>query len=157
MNLLTYYSPYLPYTFIPILLVALYFQIEKYFRSVWTRWVWWVLVVVVIAVIGWHAGANQGWGDFYKAYYYGARKILNDPTVLYDQYCYGYTNFPLMTYLFVPFVVYFSKTVAGTLFFVIGYESLILLAYLLIKSASVRGWKIWLVLILLCISGPLDN
>ena len=154
MNILTYYSPYFPYTFIPIALVALYFQIENHLKESWMRWIWWIVIVLVVAVIGWHAGVDQGWNDFDKGYYHAGRKILRNPSELYNQDC-GYVNFPLMAYVFVPFGN-LPKAVAGTLFFVIGYVSLIPLGYLLVKTPSLNGWERWLALILLWVSGPLD-
>lgn len=155
MNILGYYSPYLPYTFIPLVLVGLYFHFEEYLKKGQIRWLWWFLVLIVVAFIGWYAGNNQGWFDFFKGYYHAGRKLIRNPDVLYDEYCYGYVNFPLLAYIFVP-LSELPKEIAGTIFFVIGYLSLIPFSYLLIKGAHLTSWKMWLMIAILALSGPLD-
>jgi len=155
MNIFDYYSPYLPYTFIPFVLVGLYFHFEKYLNKPRVRWLWWIFVVVVVVSIGWYASYNQGWFDFFKGYYHAGRKLLRSPELLYDEYCYGYVNFPLMAYLFVP-LSNLPKEMAGAVFFVIGYVSLIPLGYLLIKNAHLDGWKLWLMIAILALNGSLD-
>ena len=155
MNVLGYYSPYLPYTFIPLVLVGLYFYFEEFLKQRQVRWLWWIFVFIVVASIGWYAGYNQGWFDFFKGYYHAGRKLFRNPDVLYDEYCYGYVNFPLLAYIFVP-LSELPKEIAGNIFFVIGYLSLIPFGYLLIKSTHLTSWKMWLMIAILALNGPLD-
>jgi hypothetical protein len=151
-----YYSFYLPYTFLPFLLIGFYFLFEKYFTKHRLIWLWWFFCTILLVWVGWYA-VQEGSSlyDFFKGYYHGGRKILHNPDELYDATCYGYTNFPLMAYLFAP-LGSLDKTLAGMVFHIIGYISLLPLGYWLIKLAELKGWYQYLILGLLAINGPLD-
>jgi hypothetical protein len=123
--------------------------------------VWWLGSVAIVAVVGIFVGSSQSLHDFTRGYYYAGRNILNDnilldPRQLYPlEYCTeAYANFPLFAYIFVPFK-FFSEKVAIQIFYMIGYVSILPLAYGLIKVAGLNGWKSWLMLGLLMINGPL--
>ena len=150
-----YYSPYAPYLILPVLLAGLYFLLENRLTKPWMRWAWWGVSVVILLAVGWYASHDQYWYDFFKGYYHSGRKIFRNPDVLYDESCYGYVNFPLLAYLFVPFAN-LPKEIAGPLFFLIGYVSILPLAYWLVKSANLKGWPRWIFLSLLAVNGPLD-
>lgn len=120
------------------------------------RWAWWVGCVLLLLSVGWYAAAhNHYWYDFIKGYYHSGRKIVGKQDFLYDESCYGYVNFPLLAYLFVP-LAKLSKVLAGTLFFLAGYVSILPLAYWLVKFSNAKGWVRWIILFFLAISGPLD-
>lgn len=150
-----YYSPYLPYTFLPFLLISLYFFLEKYFTQSWHKWLWWGFCILIIFWVGWFEIEKHYLYDFFKGYYHGGRKIIRNPDELYDATCYGYTNFPLLAYLFAP-LGGIQKSTAGAIFYLIGYLSLLPLGYWLIKLADLKGWYRFLILGLLTINGPLD-
>lgn len=151
-----YYSFYLPYTFLPFLLIVFYLLFEKYFTKNWTIWIWWFFCIVLLAWVGWYA-VQEGSSlyDFFKGYYHGGRKILRNPDELYDATCYGYTNFPLLAYLFAP-LGNLDKSIAGIVFHIIGYISLLPLGYWLVKLAELKSGYQYLILSLLAINGPLD-
>ncbi len=119
------------------------------------RWAWWIGCALILLAVGWYASHTQYWYDFYKGYYHSGRKILVKQDLLYDETCYGYVNFPLLAYLFVPFAK-LSKELAGALFFLIGYIAILPLAYWLVKFSNVKGWARWVILAFLAVSGPLD-
>lgn len=120
------------------------------------RWAWWAGCVLLLLSVGWYAAAhNQYWYDFIKGYYHSGRKIVGKQDLLYDESCYGYVNFPLLAYLFVP-LAKLSKELAGTLFFLAGYVSILPLAYWLVKFSNAKGRVRWIILFFLAISGPLD-
>lgn len=150
-----YYSSYFPYTFLAFFLIALYFLLEKYFIKSWQVWLWWTFCVAVLSAVAWFGIQEHPLYDFIKGYYHGGVKIIRNQNVLYDDSCYGYTNFPLMAYLFAPFGK-MPKETAVAVFYIIGYISLLPLGYWLIKFAELKGWWLFLVLGLLTINGPLD-
>ncbi len=147
-----FYSAYLPYTILPIALAGIFFFVD---RKQPYRWLFLGGCLFLLVWVGWSVVQPASLDDFNKAYYYGGRKILRDPAVLYDEICYGFTNFPLVAYLFAPLGT-LSKEIAGKVFFVIGYVALFPLAYLLGKWAKVKGWGLFLILGLLALNGPLD-
>lgn len=149
------YSPYFPYTFLPILLTGLYFVLEKHMIKRWHVWIWWAGCIIFLVWVGWFVIQEQYLYDFFKGYYHGGRKILRDPEVLYDESCYGYVNFPLFAYLFIP-LANFEKELAGVIFFIIGYVLLLPLSYWLIKFTNLKVWHRFLLLGLLALNGPLD-
>lgn len=140
---------------LPVVLAGLYFLFEKYLVKPWMRWAWWIVSIVILFVVGWYAAQNPSWYDFFKGYYHSGRKIINKPELLYDETCYGYVNFPLLAYLFVP-LSRLPKELAGGLFFLIGYISILPLSYWLVKFSDLKGWVRWVVLVLLAVNGPLD-
>lgn len=151
-----YYSPYFPYVLLPVILAGLYFLFEERLSKPWMRWAWWAGCVLLLLSVGWYAAAhNQYWYDFIKGYYHSGRKIVGKQDLLYDESCYGYVNFPLLAYLFVP-LAKLSKELAGTLFFLAGYVSILPLAYWLVKFSNAKGRVRWIILFFLAISGPLD-
>ncbi len=150
-----YYSQYFPYTVLPVVLAGLYFLFEKHFVKSWMRWAWWIGCILVLLVAGWYAAQNPSWYDFFKGYYHSGRKIIGKQDLLYDKSCYGYVNFPLFAYVFVP-LARLSKELAGVLFFLIGYLSILPLAYWLVKFSGAKGWARWVILAFLAVSGPLD-
>lgn len=120
------------------------------------RWAWWIGCLLILLTVGWYASAqNQYWYDFFKGYYHSGRKIIGRQDLLYDASCYGYVNFPLLAYVFVPFAK-LPKELAGPLFFLIGYLSILSLAYWLVKFSGAKGWSRWVILAFLAVSGPLD-
>jgi hypothetical protein len=151
-----YYSFYLPYTFLPFILIGAYFLFEKHLTQTWHKWLWWLLCIIFLVWIGWFA-VQEGSSlyDFFKGYYHGGRKILRNPDELYDATCYGYTNFPLLAYLFA-LLGSMPQSIAGAIFYIIGYVSLLPLGYWLIKLAELKGGHRFLVLALLSLNGPLD-
>lgn len=150
-----YYSQYFPYTVLPVLLAGLYFLLEKRFVNSWVRWAWWIGCILILVAVGWYAAQNPSWYDFVKGYYHSGRKIINKPDLLYDEACYGFVNFPLFAYLFVP-LGRLPKELAGALFFLIGYVSILPLAYWLVKFSDLQGWMRYLFLVFLAVNGPLD-
>jgi hypothetical protein len=150
---MTYYSEFLPYTFLSVALVASYYLFENKLTQPWMRWSWWVVSVSIVIVVGWHVGINHGWPDFGDGYYYAGRKIIHNPNKIYDSGM--YVNFPLFAYLFAPLGA-MPKESAGRIFFVINEISILLLAYWLVKFGRVKGWARWLILFLLALNGPLD-
>lgn len=98
-----FYSSYFPYTVLPIVLVGVYFLIEKHLTKPWMRWTWWTVSIVIVLLAGWQASHEQYWYDFFKGYYHAGRKIQRNIDVLYDESCYGYVNYPLLAYIFIPF------------------------------------------------------
>lgn len=94
-------------------------------------------------------------GMILLGYYHSGRKIINKPDLLYDEACYGFVNFPLFAYLFVP-LGRLPKELAGALFFLIGYVSILPLAYWLVKFSDLQGWMRYLFLVFLAVNGPLD-
>lgn len=143
---------------LPVLLVGLYFQFENSLTRPWARWAWWACSLVFVSAIGWYAGREPIWADFTYAYYQGGKIALKDITQLYtSSNCIdGFVNFPLLAYLFAPFAL-FSSQIAGQVFYVIGYISIIPLAYWLIKLMELNGWKRWLILGLIVINDALDR
>lgn len=150
-----YYSAYFPFIVFPVLLAGLFFLFEKYLTKPWMRWAWWIGCVLIVLAVGWYAARHQYWYDFFKGYYHSGRKIINKPDLLYDEACYGYVNFPLLAYLFVP-LSRLPKELAGALFFLAGYVSILPLAYWLVKSFDLKGRARWVILVFLAVSGPLD-
>lgn len=150
-----YYSPYFIYIIIPVLLAGFYFQFEKYLTKPWMRWAWWIGCLIALLALGWRASQEQYLYDFFKGYYHGGRKIARNLEALYDENCYNFTNFPLIAYLFAP-LANLPKELAGAIFFLVGYISILPLAYWLVKLADLKGWQRWLVLALLALNGPLD-
>lgn len=150
-----YYSFYLPFTFLPIALAGLYFLFEDRFTDRRVRWIWWLACLALLAFAGYFLVRDQALYDFFKGYYHGGRKILRNPDVLYDETCYGFTNFPLFAYLFIS-LANLPKELAGRIFFTLGYLSLLPLAYWLVASTNVKGWMRFLILGLLAFNGPLD-
>lgn len=150
-----YYSQYFPFTVLPVVLAGLYFVFEKRLEKTWMRWAWWICSILILLVVGWYASQNPSWYDFYKGYYHSGRKIINKPDLLYDEACYGYVNFPLLAYVFVP-LSNLPKALAGALFFLAGYISILPLAYWLVKFSNLKGWLRFIILALLAVSGPLD-
>lgn len=151
-----YYSEFLPFTFLSVTLVAFYYLLENKLTKPWMRWIWWIGSVVVVIIVGWRVGIDHIWADFGNGYYYAGRKILVDPHQLYyGRNCGGYVNFPLFAYVFAPFSL-MEKGEAGRIFFVINAASILPLAYWLVKLGGLKGWRRWLILALLLISGPLD-
>lgn len=49
-----------------------------------------------------------------------------------------------------------SKELAGALFFLVGYVSILPLAYWLVKLSNIKGWARWVILFFLAFNGPLD-
>ncbi len=154
-NPMTYYSFYLPFTFLPIFLAGLYFLFEEKLSSPRLRWAWWVGSLILIAFVGFYVIQDHALYDYFKGYYHGGRKIIRNIDVLYDEACYGFTNFPLFAYLFIP-LANLPKELSGRIFYLIGYIFLLPLAYWLITASNVKGWKRFLVLGLLALNGPLD-
>lgn len=150
-----YYSPYLIYTFIPFFLTGIYFLFEKYFTKPWHKWAWWAICILLLVWISWFEIEKHYLFDFFKGYYHGGRKIIRNPNELYDATCYGYTNFPLLAYLFAP-LGELNKALAGKIFFLIGYLSLLPLGYWIIKLANIQGIWRFVMLALIAINGPLD-
>lgn len=150
-----YYSPYFPFLILPVVLAGLYFLFESYLVKPWMRWAWWIGCLVILLAVGSYAAQNQYWYDFFKGYYHSGRKIVGRQDLLYDEACYGYVNFPLLAYIFVPFAR-LSKELAGALFFLIGYVAILPLAYWLVKFSDLKGWARWVILFFLAVSGPLD-
>lgn len=153
---MSYYSPYFPFLVLPVVLAGLYFLLENRLTKPWMRWAWWIGCLLILLVAGWYASVqHQYWYDFIKGYYHSGRKIVANQDLLYDESCYGYVNFPLLAYLFVPFAK-LPKELAGALFFLIGYLSILPLAYSLVKFSGAKGWSRWVILGFLAVSGPLD-
>ena len=150
-----YYSFYLPSTFLPILLAGLYFLFEDKLSSPRLRWAWWIGSLLLIALVGFYVIQDHALYDYFKGYYHGGRKIIRNIDVLYDDACYGFTNFPLFAYLFVP-LANLPKEISGRIFFLIGYLCLLPLAYWLVTASNVKGWQRFLVLGILALNGPLD-
>lgn len=150
-----HYSFYLPLTFLPILLVGVYFLFEDRLASPRLRAAFWVASLILIALVGFYVVQDHALYDYFKGYYHGGRKIVRNLDVLYDEACYGFTNFPLFAYLFVP-LANLPKELSGRVFYLIGYLFLLPLAYWLVVASKVKGWKIFLVLALLALNGPLD-
>ena len=150
-----YYSFYLPFTFLPILLAGLYFLFEDKLSSPRLRWAWWIGSLALIALVGFYVIQDHALYDYFKGYYHGGRKIVRNLDVLYDEACYGFTNFPLFAYLFVP-LANLPKELSGRVFYLIGYLFLLPLAYWLVTASNVKGWQRFLVLALLEFNGPLD-
>ena len=119
------------------------------------RWAWWIGCILVLLAVGWYAAQNPSWYDFVKGYYHSGRKIIGKQNLLYDESCYGYVNFPLFAYIFVP-LARLPKELAGALFFLIGYLSILPLAYWLVKFSAAQGRSRWVILGFLAVSGPLD-
>jgi len=150
-----HYSFYLPLTFLPILLVGVYFLFEDRLASSRLCLAFWVASLILIALVGFYVVQDHALYDYFKGYYHGGRKIVRNLDVLYDEACYGFTNFPLFAYLFVP-LANLPKELSGRVFYLIGYLFLLPLAYWLVVASKVKGWKIFLVLALLALNGPLD-
>lgn len=150
-----FYSSYFPYTVLPIVLVGVYFLIEKHLTKPWMRWAWWTVSIVIVLLAGWQASHEQYWYDFFKGYYHAGRKIQRNIDVLYDESCYGYVNYPLLAYIFIPFGN-LPKELAGSLFFIASYVSVLPLAYWLIRFTDLKGTGRFILLGLLALSGPLD-
>ncbi len=150
-----HYSFYLPLTFLPILLVGVYFLFEDRLASSRLCLAFWVASLILIALVGFYVVQDHALYDYFKGYYHGGRKIVRNLDVLYDEACYGFTNFPLFAYLFVP-LANLPKELSGRVFYLIGYFFLLPLAYWLVVASKVKGWKIFLVLALLALNGPLD-
>ncbi|GAB1470353.1 hypothetical protein MASR2M66_12300 [Chloroflexota bacterium] len=150
-----YYSAYFSLTFLPILLVGLYFLFEHRFSAKYMRWLWWTACLVLLLGVALFLVKDHALYDFFKGYYHGGRKIVHNPDQLYDEACYGYVNFPLFAYLFAP-LANLPKEIAGRVFFAAGYAALLPLAYWLIAFVGVKGWRRFLVLALLLFNGPLD-
>jgi hypothetical protein len=151
-----YYSDFLPYTFLSVILVGLYFVLESKLTKPWMRWVWWIGSLVIVVAVGWRVGTDHIWADFGNGYYYAGRKILQNPAQLYyGENCGGYVNFPLLAYIFTPFGL-MTKGEAGRIFFLINIVSILPLAYWLVKFGDLKGWRRWFLLFFLLISGPLD-
>ncbi len=150
-----YFSFYLPFTFLPILLAGLYFFLEDRLADRRIRWMWWIACIILLTFVGYYVVQDHALYDFFKGYYHGGRKIVRNLDALYDETCYGFTNFPLFAYLFVP-LSDLPKELAGRIFFLLGYLCLLPLAYWLVRGTNVRGWMRFLVLGLLALNGPLD-
>ena len=150
-----YYSYYLPVTLLPILLAGLYFFFEKELSSPRLRWFWWIGSLTLIALVGYYVIQEHALYDYFKGYFHGGRKVVRNIDVLYDDACYGFTNFPLFAYLFVP-LANLPKELSGRVFFLVGYLLLLPLACWLVKTSEVKGWRRFLVLALLALNGPLD-
>lgn len=151
-----YYSNFLPYTFLAVMLVGLYYLLENRLTKPWMRWAWWFGSLIVILAAGWQVGVEHPWADFGNGYYFAGRKILRAPSQIYSgENCNGYVNFPLLAYIFSPFG-FMPKAEAGRIFFLINLVSLMPLAYWLIKFGNLKGWKRWTLLAFLLFSGPLD-
>jgi hypothetical protein len=152
---MSYYSFYLPSTFLPIILAGLYFLFEDKLSSPRLRWAWWIGSLILIGLVGFYVIQDHALYDYFKGYYHGGRKIIRNIDVLYDDACYGFTNFPLFAYLFVP-LANLPKELSGRIFFLIGYLCLLPLVYWLVTASNVKGWQRFLVLALLAFNGPLD-
>lgn len=150
-----YYSTYFPLTFLPIVLVGLYFLFEGRFANNRVRWLWWGICLILLAGVGYYVIQEHALYDFFKGYYHGGRKVLRNPGELYDEACYNYVNFPLFAYLFAP-LANLPKELAGRIFFTVGYIALLPLAYWLVRAVEVKGWRRFLVLGLFLFNGPLD-
>mgnify|MGYP001432404040 CR=1 FL=1 len=151
-----YFSEFLPYTALSVALVGAYYLLENKLTRPWSRWLWWIGSVIIVVLTGWQVGLDHSWADFGNGYYFAGRKIMRNPEQLYyGEYCGGYVNFPLLSYLFVPFGL-MAKEEAGRIFFIINVVSILPLAYWLVRFGNLNGWKRWLVLFLLMVSGPLD-
>jgi alpha-1,2-mannosyltransferase len=142
---------------LPVILTGLFLSFEKYLNKPWMRWAWWIVSVLVVGIIGWFAGRDLNWFDFTDAYYAAGRAALTDLNQLYSTEIsvFGFVNFPLLAYLFVPFGL-LSNQIAGQLFYSLGYISIIPLAYWLIKVAELNGWRMWFMLAILTINDPLE-
>lgn len=142
---------------LPVLFAGLFFSFEKHLNKPWMRWVWWLASVLIIGVVGWFAGRDLNWFDFTDAYYSAGRAALTDLNQLYSTEIsvFGFVNFPLLAYLFVPFGL-LSNQIAGQLFYSLGYIFIIPLAYWLVKVAELNGWRLWLMLAILTINDPLE-
>lgn len=151
-----YYSEFIPYTFLSVFLVGLYYLLENKLTKAWMRWAWWVGCLVVVIAIGWQVGVDHIWADFGNGYYFAGRNILARPDQLYQgENCGGYVNFPLLAYVFAP-LGRMAKGEAGRIFFLINTVSIMPLAYWLVKFGNLKSWRRWLALFLLAINGPLD-
>ena len=150
-----YYSFYLPSTFLPILLAGLYFLFEEKLSSPRLRWAWWIGSFRLVALVGFYVIQDHTLYDYFKGYFHGGRKIIRNIDALYDESCYGFTNFPLFAYLFVP-LANLPKELSGRIFYLIGYLFLLPLSYWLVTASNVKGWQRFLVLALLALNGPLD-
>lgn len=152
---MSYYSFYLPSTFLPILLAGLYFLFEEKLTSPRLRWAFWLGSFLLIAFVGFYIIQDHALYDYFKGYFHGGRKVVRNLDVLYDEACYGFTNFPLFAYLFVP-LANLPKELSGRVFYLIGYLLLLPLAYWLVTASGVKGWQRFLVLACLAFNGPLD-
>jgi len=150
-----YYSFYFPFTFLPIILVAVYFLFEERLVNRNLRWLWWGLSVAILVFVGFYVIKDHALYDFFKGYYHGGRKILRNPDVLYDETCYGYVNFPLFARLFIP-LANLEKRLAGRIFYLFGYIAMLPLGYYLVSFTNIKGWRRFAILGFLLLSGPLD-
>jgi hypothetical protein len=136
-------------------MAGLYYQWAKRFTKTWMHWAWWIGCIAILLAIGWYASQDLYIYDFFKGYYHGGRKIIRNLNELYDENCYNFTNFPLIAFLFVP-LASLPKDIAGSIFFLIGYVSILPLAYWLVKFSDLKNGQRWLILALLAVNGPLD-
>lgn len=153
---MSFYSEFLSFTFLSLLPVGLFYLLEDNFTRPWMRWLWWIASSVFVVLVGWQAGTEHAWADFGNGYYFGGRKILQNPGDLYPgENCGGYVNFPLLAFAFVPFGT-MPKDEAGRIYFLIGALSILAIAHWLVKFGNLKGIRRWWILFLLLISGPLD-
>lgn len=120
-----YYSFYLPSTFLPILLAGLYFLFEGRFNlPPPALGIVGIGSFVLVALVGYYVIQNHALYDYFKGYFHGGRKVVRNLDALYDEACYGFTNFPLFAYLFVP-LANLPKELSGRIFYLVGYLCLL--------------------------------